>query len=70
MLFLNWHWYIEKSSDYGLLVHIQTSVLEKTSLLTVSVEQAVILQPIGDKGIAVIGGDTIRGFSTADQVNA
>ncbi|XP_057542037.1 protein COFACTOR ASSEMBLY OF COMPLEX C SUBUNIT B CCB4, chloroplastic [Amaranthus tricolor] len=29
--------------------------------------QAVILQPIGDKGIAVIGGDTIRGFSTADQ---
>ncbi|KMT07205.1 hypothetical protein BVRB_6g155270 [Beta vulgaris subsp. vulgaris] len=29
--------------------------------------QAVILQPLGDKGIAVIGGDTIRGFSTADQ---
>ncbi|XP_021747770.1 protein COFACTOR ASSEMBLY OF COMPLEX C SUBUNIT B CCB4, chloroplastic-like isoform X2 [Chenopodium quinoa] len=29
--------------------------------------QAVILQPLGDKGIVVIGGDTIRGFSTADQ---
>ncbi|XP_021747209.1 protein COFACTOR ASSEMBLY OF COMPLEX C SUBUNIT B CCB4, chloroplastic-like isoform X1 [Chenopodium quinoa] len=29
--------------------------------------QAVILQPLGDKGIAIIGGDTIRGFSTADQ---
>ncbi|KAJ4975071.1 hypothetical protein NE237_000177 [Protea cynaroides] len=29
--------------------------------------QAVILQPLGDKGIAVIGGDTIRGFTTADQ---
>lgn len=29
--------------------------------------QAVILQPLGDKGIAVIGGDTIRGFTTSDQ---
>ncbi|KAK2994390.1 hypothetical protein RJ640_029505 [Escallonia rubra] len=29
--------------------------------------QAVILQPLGDKGIAIIGGDTIRGFSTSDQ---
>ncbi|XP_042496174.1 protein COFACTOR ASSEMBLY OF COMPLEX C SUBUNIT B CCB4, chloroplastic isoform X3 [Macadamia integrifolia] len=29
--------------------------------------QAVILQPLGDKGIAIIGGDTIRGFTTADQ---
>ncbi|KAH9609160.1 hypothetical protein KSS87_002386 [Heliosperma pusillum] len=30
--------------------------------------QAVILQPLGDKGVAIIGGDTIRGFTTADQV--
>lgn len=30
--------------------------------------QALILQPIGDKGIAVIGGDTIRGFTNLDQV--
>ncbi|XP_030512401.1 protein COFACTOR ASSEMBLY OF COMPLEX C SUBUNIT B CCB4, chloroplastic isoform X2 [Rhodamnia argentea] len=29
--------------------------------------QAVILQPLGDKGVAVIGGDTIRGFTTSDQ---
>uniref|UniRef100_A0ACD5UFP9 Uncharacterized protein n=1 Tax=Avena sativa TaxID=4498 RepID=A0ACD5UFP9_AVESA len=30
--------------------------------------QALILQPIGDNGIAVIGGDTIRGFTNLDQV--
>ncbi|CAI9092793.1 OLC1v1028126C1 [Oldenlandia corymbosa var. corymbosa] len=29
--------------------------------------QAVILQPLGDSGLAVIGGDTIRGFTTSDQ---
>uniref|UniRef100_A0A0E0DJ84 CCB4 n=2 Tax=Oryza meridionalis TaxID=40149 RepID=A0A0E0DJ84_9ORYZ len=29
--------------------------------------QALILQPIGDKGIAAIGGDTIRGFTNLDQ---
>ncbi|XP_073142570.1 protein COFACTOR ASSEMBLY OF COMPLEX C SUBUNIT B CCB4, chloroplastic isoform X1 [Henckelia pumila] len=29
--------------------------------------QAVILQPLGDKGLAVVGGDTIRGFTTSDQ---
>ncbi|KAL3031336.1 hypothetical protein AAZX31_02G024700 [Glycine max] len=29
--------------------------------------QAVILQPLGDKGIAIIGGDTIRGFTGSDQ---
>nr|VDD51226.1 unnamed protein product [Brassica oleracea] len=29
--------------------------------------QAVILQPLGDKGIAVIGGNTIRGFTSSDQ---
>ncbi|KAJ0038098.1 hypothetical protein Pint_23101 [Pistacia integerrima] len=29
--------------------------------------QAVILQPLGDKGLAIIGGDTIRGFTTSDQ---
>uniref|UniRef100_J3M234 CCB4 n=1 Tax=Oryza brachyantha TaxID=4533 RepID=J3M234_ORYBR len=29
--------------------------------------QALILQPIGDKGIAIIGGDIIRGFTNIDQ---
>ncbi|KAK1415696.1 hypothetical protein QVD17_31481 [Tagetes erecta] len=29
--------------------------------------QSVILQPLGDKGIAILGGDTIRGFTTSDQ---
>nr|TKS05641.1 uncharacterized protein D5086_0000131160 [Populus alba] len=29
--------------------------------------QAVILQPLGDKGIVIIGGDTIRGFTSSDQ---
>ncbi|KFK40848.1 hypothetical protein AALP_AA2G049300 [Arabis alpina] len=29
--------------------------------------QAVILQPLGDKGIIVIGGNTIRGFTSSDQ---
>ncbi|PWZ37371.1 Protein COFACTOR ASSEMBLY OF COMPLEX C SUBUNIT B CCB4, chloroplastic [Zea mays] len=29
--------------------------------------QALILQPIGDKGIAIVGGDTIRGFTNIDQ---
>lgn len=29
--------------------------------------QAVILQPLGDRGIAIIAGDTVRGFSNLDQ---
>ncbi|KAI3997595.1 hypothetical protein MKX01_011012 [Papaver californicum] len=29
--------------------------------------QAVILQPLGDKGIAIVGGNMIRGFTTSDQ---
>ncbi|GMH01646.1 hypothetical protein Nepgr_003485 [Nepenthes gracilis] len=29
--------------------------------------QAVILQPLGGKGILIIGGDTVRGFTTTDQ---
>ncbi|PAN40462.1 hypothetical protein PAHAL_7G317300 [Panicum hallii] len=29
--------------------------------------QALILQPVGDKGIAIVGGDTIRGFTSIDQ---
>ncbi|XP_062226951.1 protein COFACTOR ASSEMBLY OF COMPLEX C SUBUNIT B CCB4, chloroplastic isoform X2 [Phragmites australis] len=29
--------------------------------------QALILQPIGDNGIAIVGGDTIRGFTNIDQ---
>ncbi|CAM8956182.1 unnamed protein product [Rhodiola kirilowii] len=29
--------------------------------------QAVILQPLGDDGIAILGGDTVRGFTTSDQ---
>ncbi|MCL7041372.1 hypothetical protein MKW94_001497 [Papaver nudicaule] len=29
--------------------------------------QAVILQPLGDKGIAIIGGNMVRGFTTSDQ---
>ncbi|KAK9116993.1 hypothetical protein Sjap_015940 [Stephania japonica] len=29
--------------------------------------QAVILQPLGDKGFIIIGGDTIRGFTSSDQ---
>ncbi|KAF3339006.1 Protein COFACTOR ASSEMBLY OF COMPLEX C SUBUNIT B CCB4 [Carex littledalei] len=29
--------------------------------------QALILQPIGDRGVAIIGGDTVKGFTTTDQ---
>uniref|UniRef100_A0A7N0TRC5 Protein COFACTOR ASSEMBLY OF COMPLEX C SUBUNIT B CCB4, chloroplastic n=1 Tax=Kalanchoe fedtschenkoi TaxID=63787 RepID=A0A7N0TRC5_KALFE len=29
--------------------------------------QAVILQPLEENGIAVLGGDTVRGFTTSDQ---
>ncbi|KAI4328328.1 hypothetical protein L6164_020689 [Bauhinia variegata] len=29
--------------------------------------QAVILQPLGERGLAIVGGDTIRGFTTSDQ---
>ncbi|XP_039120617.1 protein COFACTOR ASSEMBLY OF COMPLEX C SUBUNIT B CCB4, chloroplastic isoform X1 [Dioscorea cayenensis subsp. rotundata] len=29
--------------------------------------QSVILQPIGDNGVAIIGGNTIRGFNNTDQ---
>ncbi|OVA14319.1 Protein of unknown function DUF2930 [Macleaya cordata] len=29
--------------------------------------QAVILQPLGDKGIAIIGGNMVRGFTNSDQ---
>ncbi|XP_057818659.1 protein COFACTOR ASSEMBLY OF COMPLEX C SUBUNIT B CCB4, chloroplastic isoform X2 [Cryptomeria japonica] len=32
--------------------------------------QAVILQPLGDKGVMVVAGDTIRGFSESDQFRA
>ncbi|KAE9454039.1 hypothetical protein C3L33_14058, partial [Rhododendron williamsianum] len=39
---------------------------EQLSPLSIAV-LAVILQPLGDKGIAIIGGDTIRGFTTSDQ---
>lgn len=46
-----------------VLMDIQLLMLKKFLLL-----QAVILQPLGDRGIAVIGGDTIRGFTTSDQV--
>ncbi|KAL7167569.1 hypothetical protein ACSBR2_038099 [Camellia fascicularis] len=28
---------------------------------------SLILRPLGDKGIAIIGGDTIRDFTTSDQ---
>eukprot|EP00249_Psilotum_nudum_P011322 c23101_g1_i4 orf=640-1107(+) len=30
--------------------------------------QAVILQPLGDEGIMIVAGDTIRGFGSTDQV--
>ncbi|CAH9095318.1 unnamed protein product [Cuscuta europaea] len=30
--------------------------------------QSVILQPVGEKGIAIIGGNVVRGFTTSDQV--
>jgi len=29
--------------------------------------QAVLLQPLGDDGVLVLGSDTIRGFTPADQ---
>lgn len=29
--------------------------------------QAVILQPLGNRGIAIIGGDIVRGFTASDQ---
>ncbi|GAB2220539.1 hypothetical protein Droror1_Dr00008199 [Drosera rotundifolia] len=29
--------------------------------------QSVIMQPLGGKGVIILGGDTIRGFTTADQ---
>ncbi|CAL9102525.1 unnamed protein product [Musa textilis] len=29
--------------------------------------QSVILQPLGDRGIAIVGGDIIRGFTNLDQ---
>ncbi|VFQ63119.1 unnamed protein product [Cuscuta campestris] len=29
--------------------------------------QSVILQPVGVKGVAIIGGDLVRGFTTSDQ---
>ncbi|RZC87619.1 hypothetical protein C5167_036163 [Papaver somniferum] len=29
--------------------------------------QAVILQPFGNKGIAIVGGNMVRGFTTSDQ---
>ena len=31
-------------------------------------EQAVILQPLGDDGVLVVASDTIRGFTSRDQV--
>ncbi|KAM0846004.1 hypothetical protein ACQ4PT_055969 [Festuca glaucescens] len=43
-----------------------SSSQSRADILTLALS-ALILQPIGDKGIVVIGGDTIRGFTNLDQ---
>lgn len=66
---------IEGSLYQGVLKSASQSYLANLSLYPGKSElpflpsntQAVILQPLGDKGIAIIGGDTIRGFTSSDQ---
>ncbi|KAL3338413.1 hypothetical protein AABB24_027502 [Solanum stoloniferum] len=66
---------IEGSLYQGVLKSASQSYLANLSLYPGKLElpflpsntQAVILQPLGDKGIAIIGGDTIRGFTSSDQ---
>ncbi|XP_009592873.1 protein COFACTOR ASSEMBLY OF COMPLEX C SUBUNIT B CCB4, chloroplastic-like isoform X1 [Nicotiana tabacum] len=66
---------IEGSLYQGVLKSAPQSYLANLSLypgksqlpFLPSNTQAVILQPLGDKGIAIIGGDTIRGFTSSDQ---
>lgn len=66
---------IEGSLYQGVLKSASQSYLANLSLYPGKSElpflpsntQAVILQPLGDKGIAIIGGDTIRGFASSDQ---
>ncbi|TMX05161.1 hypothetical protein EJD97_002022, partial [Solanum chilense] len=67
--------FIEGSLYQGVLKSASQSYLANLSLYPGKSElpflpsntQAVILQPLGDKGIAIIGGDTIRGFTSSDQ---
>ncbi|XP_017700384.2 protein COFACTOR ASSEMBLY OF COMPLEX C SUBUNIT B CCB4, chloroplastic-like isoform X2 [Phoenix dactylifera] len=49
----------------SLSCKVRASLL--TYYYTVDIFQAVILQPLGNSGIAIIGGDTIRGFTDLDQ---
>lgn len=66
---------IEGSLFQGVLKSASQSYLANLSLYPGKSElpflpsntQVVILQPLGDKGIAIIGGDTIRGFTSSDQ---
>ncbi|XP_059308546.1 protein COFACTOR ASSEMBLY OF COMPLEX C SUBUNIT B CCB4, chloroplastic isoform X1 [Lycium ferocissimum] len=66
---------IEGSLYQGVLKSASQSYLANLSLYPGKSElpflpsntQAVILQPLGDKGIAIIGGDMIRGFTSSDQ---
>ncbi|KAK4373216.1 hypothetical protein RND71_008600 [Anisodus tanguticus] len=66
---------IEGSLYQGVLKSASQSYLANLSLYPGKSElpflpsntQAVILQPLGDEGIAIIGGDTIRGFTSSDQ---
>lgn len=58
-------------SDNTFLVFLKVANSYMTYLkvfLVWGCEQAVILQPLGDDGVLVVASDTIRGFTSRDQV--
>ncbi|GER32290.1 cofactor assembly of complex C [Striga asiatica] len=58
---------VVKSGSQSYLANVSLYPAKSELLFLPSNTQAVILQPLGNKGIAILGGDTIRGFSTSDQ---
>ncbi|XAR64994.1 hypothetical protein NMG60_11008916 [Bertholletia excelsa] len=58
---------VQKSGSQSYLANLSLYPGKSELPFLPSNTQAVILQPLGDKGILIIGGDTIRGFTTSDQ---
>ncbi|KAK4429914.1 protein COFACTOR ASSEMBLY OF COMPLEX C SUBUNIT B CCB4, chloroplastic [Sesamum alatum] len=58
---------VQKSGSQSYLANLALYPGKSELPFLPSNTQAVILQPLGDKGIAIVGGDTIRGFTSSDQ---
>ncbi|KAL0304958.1 UNVERIFIED_CONTAM: protein COFACTOR ASSEMBLY OF COMPLEX C SUBUNIT B CCB4, chloroplastic [Sesamum calycinum] len=58
---------VQKSGSQSYLANLALYPGKSELPFLPSNTQAVILQPLGDKGIAIVGGNTIRGFTSSDQ---